>query len=249
MIRDARRDDRPEGRPVSEDAQVREFVDDDGLERSGGARMRRHENDSRRDRLALPQRVRGSRSGHGSGVTPSADAWRAISAAIAARPGRAASARGRPPAGRRSFVASTRTSSSDSSPPTRSTPGPPLAPSARSTRTRWSSPRNRIGRRVRRPTRARPVPTACAGRPGDGAATFRARAGTRRRRGSCRETGSSRPRRGRGRSSPAAVAPGAIGAGVVERARPPAGPAAASRALPTPSSARPARWIVGAVAT
>ena len=92
-----------------------------------------------------------------SGVTPSAGAWRPISAAIAAR------ARSRSHCSRMSAraasigAASTRTSSSASSPPTLITRDRRLAPSARSMRTRCTSPRNRIATLgTERPARARP---------------------------------------------------------------------------------------------
>ena len=68
---------------------------------SGGARIRRHENDSRPWREALPQRVRWSRTPTAGGVTPKAAACRAISRSIAVRARglsqRLEERRGRPP--------------------------------------------------------------------------------------------------------------------------------------------------------
>ena len=85
VVRDPRRHEVPETRPVPEDPQMAQLVDDDRLEDRAAVPARAARPASRGPaRDALPQRLRVSRTAIAVGATPSGPAWRAIASSTAA---------------------------------------------------------------------------------------------------------------------------------------------------------------------
>jgi hypothetical protein len=129
---------------------------------SGGARINRHENESRPEREALPQRVRGSRSVKAAGLTPNAAPCSATTASITRRASIRSHVSRIVASGRR--YAATRwmtSSSSNDATVDRRTPD-----TAGTTRTWWSRPRNGMLPPSRAPPRAaiRRATSACCPR-------------------------------------------------------------------------------------
>ena len=258
VVRDAGGDHRPELRPVAEDAQVGQLVDDDGLEG-----LRQGEDEAPRERQptrvrGASQRVRGSRIDTRTGSTPRARVCRSRAASMSP----AARSRShvsrivrRPPVGRGDAKddlvdpIGRRRRSVERGPAgqtvDRRAPGRPARRGARG-RSRGTGAARR--RRANRPSRRRPASARGRGRPGDAGPRPPARAGN----GPTWASASRAPGRPAGivtttpradRSRPAAGAPGGIDAGCRTAARRPARSVPATR--PSSSSGAPEQPTAG----